>query len=178
MTSPNGGEAWALGQTNFIQWSDNISENVAIDLYKGATLITSSYQQHGGHRRLRLDHQRDQCSGHELFDSGQQLNQRGRLWNQQPHRSASWLTRRLSPRSRQTSPSSPATPRSSAPRSPARSADVSLAAEWDQSRQWRQCFRRQHQRAIARLGDEPATPAIIHLWRRTLTARSPAALLL
>ncbi len=40
VTSPNGGEAWALGQTNFIQWNDNISENVAIDLYKGATLIT------------------------------------------------------------------------------------------------------------------------------------------
>ena len=40
VTSPNGGEAWALGQTNFIQWNDNISENVAIDLYKGASLIT------------------------------------------------------------------------------------------------------------------------------------------
>ena len=40
VTSPNGGEAWALGQTNFIQWNDNISENVAIDLYRGATLIT------------------------------------------------------------------------------------------------------------------------------------------
>jgi hypothetical protein len=40
VTSPNGGEAWALGQTNFIQWNDNVSENVAIDLYKGGTLIT------------------------------------------------------------------------------------------------------------------------------------------
>ena len=40
VTSPNGGEAWALGQINFIQWNDNFSENVAIDLYKGSTLIT------------------------------------------------------------------------------------------------------------------------------------------
>ena len=39
VTSPKGGEAWQRDQLCFIEWSNNISENVAIDLYNGATRI-------------------------------------------------------------------------------------------------------------------------------------------
>ena len=35
MKAPNGGEAWRRGIANFIQWSNNLAENVTIDLYKG-----------------------------------------------------------------------------------------------------------------------------------------------
>jgi surfactin synthase thioesterase subunit len=37
VTSPNGGENWAAGSTQTINWNDNIGENVKIDLYKGGT---------------------------------------------------------------------------------------------------------------------------------------------
>jgi hypothetical protein len=39
LTSPVGGEAWQRGALHFIQWSNNIAENVAIDLYNGATRV-------------------------------------------------------------------------------------------------------------------------------------------
>jgi hypothetical protein len=32
---PNGGESWKAGTTQSIHWTDNINENVSIDLYKG-----------------------------------------------------------------------------------------------------------------------------------------------
>jgi hypothetical protein len=35
VTSPNGGESWQAGTTQTINWADNITENVTIDLYKG-----------------------------------------------------------------------------------------------------------------------------------------------
>ena len=38
VTSPNGGETWIAGETHHITWSDNIPENVKIELYKGGTL--------------------------------------------------------------------------------------------------------------------------------------------
>ncbi|MEJ2195722.1 MAG: Ser-Thr-rich GPI-anchored membrane family protein, partial [Ignavibacteriaceae bacterium] len=37
VTAPNGGESWAAGTTQSITWTDNIDENVLIDLYKGGT---------------------------------------------------------------------------------------------------------------------------------------------
>ncbi|MCH7973564.1 MAG: hypothetical protein IH949_06710, partial [Bacteroidetes bacterium] len=37
VTSPNGAEIWTAGTTQNITWTDNISENVTIDLYKGGT---------------------------------------------------------------------------------------------------------------------------------------------
>jgi len=40
VTSPTGGRAWQRGQICFIEWHANIAENVAIDLYKSATLVT------------------------------------------------------------------------------------------------------------------------------------------
>ena len=40
VTSPAGGEAWQRGLSSFIRWTNNISENVAIYLYKGSTLIS------------------------------------------------------------------------------------------------------------------------------------------
>jgi hypothetical protein len=40
VTSPKGGEAWQRGQLCFVEWTNNIAENVAIDLYNGATRIT------------------------------------------------------------------------------------------------------------------------------------------
>jgi len=43
LTSANGGEAWQRGLPYFIQWDGNLSENVAIELYKsGAYLKTIS----------------------------------------------------------------------------------------------------------------------------------------
>jgi hypothetical protein len=41
VTVPNGGEAWQRGQSYFIQWNDNIAEDVVIDLYKGGVFLTS-----------------------------------------------------------------------------------------------------------------------------------------
>mgnify|MGYP001454341463 CR=1 FL=1 len=38
LTSPNGGENWQMGTTQTITWTDNLSENVKIDLYKGGSL--------------------------------------------------------------------------------------------------------------------------------------------
>jgi hypothetical protein len=35
MLAPNGGEAWRRGLAYFIQWTNNLPENVTIDLYKG-----------------------------------------------------------------------------------------------------------------------------------------------
>ena len=35
VTSPNGGEQWLIGDKRDIVWTDNIDENVKIDLYKG-----------------------------------------------------------------------------------------------------------------------------------------------
>jgi len=40
VTAPKGGEAWQRGLPSFIQWSNNLAENVAIELYKGSTRIT------------------------------------------------------------------------------------------------------------------------------------------
>ncbi|MCH7974313.1 MAG: hypothetical protein IH949_10580, partial [Bacteroidetes bacterium] len=36
--TPNGGESWVAGTTQTINWTDNITENITIDLYKGGTL--------------------------------------------------------------------------------------------------------------------------------------------
>ncbi len=41
VTAPNGGEAWQRGLTYFIQWNDNIAEEVVIDLYKGGAFVKS-----------------------------------------------------------------------------------------------------------------------------------------
>ena len=38
VTSPNGGENWLLGTTQTITWTDNFSENVKIELFKGGVL--------------------------------------------------------------------------------------------------------------------------------------------
>ncbi|MCH7516460.1 MAG: T9SS type A sorting domain-containing protein, partial [Bacteroidetes bacterium] len=38
--SPNGGEAWLVGTQQSIGWTDNITENVSIDLFKNDTLYT------------------------------------------------------------------------------------------------------------------------------------------
>jgi hypothetical protein len=39
VTSPKGGEAWQRGLPQFITWSNNFAENVAIDLYRTGTRI-------------------------------------------------------------------------------------------------------------------------------------------
>ena len=41
VTVPNGGEAWQRGLKYFIQWNDNIAENVVIDLYKSGVFLKS-----------------------------------------------------------------------------------------------------------------------------------------
>jgi hypothetical protein len=41
VTAPNGGEAWQRGLEYFIQWQDNIAENVVIDLYKSGVFLKS-----------------------------------------------------------------------------------------------------------------------------------------
>jgi len=38
-TIPNGGEVWKKGLSYFIQWDDNIMENVVIELYRGDTCL-------------------------------------------------------------------------------------------------------------------------------------------
>jgi hypothetical protein len=45
VVSPNGGEAWQKGTTHVITWTDNVCENVRIELWKGGvynSLITAS----------------------------------------------------------------------------------------------------------------------------------------
>lgn len=46
LTSPNGGENWKMGSLQNITWTDNIGENVKIELYKGgifnSTITTST----------------------------------------------------------------------------------------------------------------------------------------
>ncbi|MHA2100158.1 MAG: Ser-Thr-rich GPI-anchored membrane family protein, partial [Candidatus Kariarchaeaceae archaeon] len=41
VTSPNGGENWLIGSSNTITWTDDISGEVKIDLYKGGALDTT-----------------------------------------------------------------------------------------------------------------------------------------
>jgi hypothetical protein len=40
VTAPNGGESWQAGTTHPINWTDNITENITVELYKGGTLHT------------------------------------------------------------------------------------------------------------------------------------------
>jgi len=50
ISSPNGGETWEMGTTHNITWSDNISSNVKIELYKSGSYyrtITSSTSSDG-----------------------------------------------------------------------------------------------------------------------------------
>jgi hypothetical protein len=39
VTAPNGGEQWRRGLDFFIRWSDNIDEDVVLELYKGGTFV-------------------------------------------------------------------------------------------------------------------------------------------
>lgn len=39
VTVPNGGEAWQRGLPYIIQWNANITENIALDLYKGGVFV-------------------------------------------------------------------------------------------------------------------------------------------
>ena len=39
VTVPNGGEQWQCGLNYFIQWNDNLAEDVVIELYKGDSLL-------------------------------------------------------------------------------------------------------------------------------------------
>jgi len=41
VTAPNGDEVWPRGQQRFIQWRDNLAEDVVIDLYKGGVFLQS-----------------------------------------------------------------------------------------------------------------------------------------
>ncbi len=41
VTAPNGGELWHRASKYFIQWNDNIAENVVIELYKAGALVTT-----------------------------------------------------------------------------------------------------------------------------------------
>ena len=47
--SPNGGENWQNGTTHSITWTDNISEQVKIELYKGgafhSTIVSSTFSE-------------------------------------------------------------------------------------------------------------------------------------
>jgi hypothetical protein len=50
VTSPNGGESWSAGTTQNITWTDNINENVTINLYKGGvfhSIISTSTNSNG-----------------------------------------------------------------------------------------------------------------------------------
>ncbi|MCH7770439.1 MAG: hypothetical protein IIA49_05395, partial [Bacteroidetes bacterium] len=50
VNTPNGGESWQAGTTQTITWTDNIIENVMIDLYKGGSfhsVISSSTSSDG-----------------------------------------------------------------------------------------------------------------------------------
>ncbi len=39
VTVPQGGETWKRGLSYFIQWNDNLSEDIVIELYKGGSLV-------------------------------------------------------------------------------------------------------------------------------------------
>jgi len=39
VTVPNGGEAWRRGLSYYVQWNANVTENIALDLYKGGGLV-------------------------------------------------------------------------------------------------------------------------------------------
>jgi len=41
VTAPKGGEAWQRGLPQDIRWTKNLAENVAIELYKGGTLLST-----------------------------------------------------------------------------------------------------------------------------------------
>jgi hypothetical protein len=41
VTKPNGGEQWQRGLSYFIQWDDNLAEDVVIELYKGDSLSST-----------------------------------------------------------------------------------------------------------------------------------------
>ncbi|MHA2100161.1 MAG: Ser-Thr-rich GPI-anchored membrane family protein, partial [Candidatus Kariarchaeaceae archaeon] len=41
VTDPNGGENWIIGDSYLITWTDNIVENVELQLYKGGSFYTS-----------------------------------------------------------------------------------------------------------------------------------------
>jgi hypothetical protein len=40
LTIPNGGEEWQRGLEYFIQWDDNLAENVVLELYQSQTLVS------------------------------------------------------------------------------------------------------------------------------------------
>jgi hypothetical protein len=44
VTAPNGGEQWQRGLTYFIQWNDNLTGDVVIDLYRDDTLVKTIAQ--------------------------------------------------------------------------------------------------------------------------------------
>ena len=53
VTVPNGGELWHRGMKYFIQWKDNLAENVTVDLYKGGVFlknITNSVTSNGAYQ--------------------------------------------------------------------------------------------------------------------------------
>jgi hypothetical protein len=39
VTVPNGGEAWRRGLPYFVQWNDDLAENVNVDLYKAGSFV-------------------------------------------------------------------------------------------------------------------------------------------
>jgi hypothetical protein len=41
VTDPNGGESWEMGSSHPITWTDNISDNVKIELYKGTSMVNT-----------------------------------------------------------------------------------------------------------------------------------------
>ena len=52
VTAPNGGNSLEPGRSYYLDWEDNISENVKIELYKGSTFnrtISSSTSSDGRH---------------------------------------------------------------------------------------------------------------------------------
>jgi hypothetical protein len=40
LTIPNGGEEWQRGLEHFIQWDDNLAEDVVLELYQGPSLVS------------------------------------------------------------------------------------------------------------------------------------------
>ncbi len=41
VSSPNGGEAWEIGSTHAVTWSDNFDDQVSIKLYKNGTFVST-----------------------------------------------------------------------------------------------------------------------------------------
>jgi hypothetical protein len=39
VTVPNGGQTWQRGLSYFIQWADNVDEDVVVELYDGDALV-------------------------------------------------------------------------------------------------------------------------------------------